>query len=194
VTGVAQVRLPPDRVSFSVGVDSQAPDVAQAFADNRAKLDAVVLALRQKGVQPKELQTSNLDVSSRDHEGKPLPGFRVSSLVTVTRADPASAGDLLQAAVSAGANQAGGLTFSVGDPASVQSRGLELAFQDARHKAETLAKLAGRTLGAAHRIEETQSFRASGLENNYVLDRTDAALATGTEQIGFSLHVVFELR
>ena len=196
VNGTSSVRVAPDRVSFSVGVETQAASVAQAFETNKRKLEAVAAALKRKGVQPKEIQTSNLEISSRDEEGKKLAGYRVSTLVTVTREDPNGVGELLQAAITAGANQAGSLTFSVADPAPFQSRGLELAFQDARVKAEALAGLSKRSLGAVLSITEGASWGSRGLENNltalgYV---GGSGVQAGTEQVAFAITVVFELR
>ena len=60
VAGSAVVRLPPDRVSFSVGVETLQANVSQAFRMNAQKVEAVLAALKTKGVQPKELQASDL--------------------------------------------------------------------------------------------------------------------------------------
>ena len=195
VTGAAALRVPPDRVSFSVGVETSGASVTQAFDSNRKKLDSVVAALKSKGVQPKEIQTSNLEISSRDEAGKRIVGYRVSALVTVTRDDTRGVGDLLQAAISAGANQAGSLGFSVGDPAQFRSRGLELAFQEARGKAEALASLSKRTLGPVVSVTEANAWNRSGLENNlsslgYV---GGGGVQSGSEQVTFAITVVFEL-
>jgi uncharacterized protein YggE len=50
VGGSGIVRLPPDRVSFTVGVETEAPSVAQAFKANGSKLTAVITAIKAKGV------------------------------------------------------------------------------------------------------------------------------------------------
>src|SRR5712664_392173 len=44
VTGTAAVRVPPDRVSFSVGVETEAPSVAKAVEANSAKVAALLAA------------------------------------------------------------------------------------------------------------------------------------------------------
>jgi uncharacterized protein YggE len=197
VNGSSVVRLPPDRVSFSVGVETQAVSVAAAFRANNSKLSAVLTALKAKGVQAKEIQTSNLEIASRDAEGKKLAGFRVSNLVTVTREDPASVSDLLQAAVAAGANQAGSLRFFVSEPAKVQRRGLELAYQDAQTKAETLAGLAKRSLGEVACVSETGPWGGAGLENRSLAGLgyiQGPSVEIGTEQVSFGVSVVFELK
>lgn len=197
VNGASVVRLPPDRVSFSVGVETQAVSVAEAFRANNSKLSAVLAALKAKGVQGKEIQTSNLEITSRDAEGRKLAGFRVSNLVTVTREDPAAVSDLLQAAVAAGANQAGSLRFFVSEPAKVQRRGLELAYQDAQTKAEALAGLAKRSLGEVVCVSETGPWGRGGPENSNLVGLgyiQSPSVEIGTEQVSFGVSVVFELK
>jgi len=147
VSGSSTVRLRPDRVSFTVGVETDAPSVAQSFQQNNGKLNAVVNALKKNGVAPNEIQTSNFYLASRDEEGKKLSGYRVSNSVTVVREGTSDVSGLLQAAVDAGATEAGNVRFFVADPKKSQMRGIELAFQDARAKAEKLAALSGRSLG-----------------------------------------------
>lgn len=194
VTGSAAVRLPPDRASFSVGVETMAKTVSETYATNDAKLTAVLAALKGKGVEPKQVQTSNLDIASREVEGQ-FQGFRVSNLVTVTTDKPATVGDILQAAVAAGANQAGQLRFFVADRARVQSRGLELAFQDARTKAETMARLSHKALGDVVCVSEGPSWMAAGFTNNtYNFYAAGPSIEAGSENVPFSLAVVFELK
>jgi uncharacterized protein YggE len=196
VTGAAAVQVPPDRVSFSLGIETEAPTVSQAFKANASKLDALLAALKEKGVLPKDVQTSNLEITSRDDRGKKLPGFRVSNLVTVTREDPKTVGELLQAAIAAGANQASGLRFSVGDPRRLQNRGLELAFQDAKAKAETLAALAKQSLGSVICLSEAASPGTGVFRNRgYASAPADLQfIEAGMEEVSFSVSVVFELK
>ncbi len=197
VTGAATVQVPPDRVSFSVGIETEAASVSQAFKANGSKVNALLGALKEKGVDPKEIQTSNLEITSRDYRGKRLPGFRVSNVVTVTREDPKTVGELLQTAISAGANQAGRLRFFVGDPRRLQNHGLELAFQDAKAKAETLAGLAKQSLGNVLCVSEVASSGSGALRTRDYLYNRDAALQfteAGTEEVSFSVSVVFEIK
>jgi uncharacterized protein YggE len=115
--------------------------------------------------------------------------------VTITSDDPARAGELLQAAVAAGANQAGGLRFSVADPSKIRARGLELAFQDARSKAEALAQLSRSSLGDVVCVSETYSWDI-GAMNNSVSSYADHSSSTeaGAEEVSFAVSVVFELK
>jgi len=194
VNGAATLRLKPDRASFSVVVETGAQSVSEAFKRNTAKLNAVVGALKERGVASQEIQTSNFSISSRVEKGKKAPGFRVSNLVTVTREDPASISELLQAAVAAGANQVEGLRFFVGDPGKSQPRGLEMAFQNARAKAEKLASLSGKSLGEVVCVADQSPSVLSGglLARNY--DAEAPNIEVGTEALNFNVSVVFELK
>ncbi len=194
VSGAATLRLKPDRVSFSVGVETDAPSVSEAFKRNTAKLNTVVAALKGRGVASQEIQTSNFSISSRVEKGKKPPGFRVSNLLTVTREDLASVSELLQAAVAAGANQVEGLRFFIGDAGKSQPRGLEMAFQNARAKAEKLASLSGRALGEVVCVTDQS---VGVLSEGLVAHRYDAGapnIEAGTEALNFNVSVVFELK
>jgi uncharacterized protein YggE len=197
VTGSGVIRIAPDRVSFSVGVETEAPVVGQAFKANGLKLQAVLSALKAKGVQAKDIQTSNLEVTSRDFEGRQLPGFRVSNLVTVTREDPSSVGELLQAAITAGANQAGSLRFFVAEPSKLQQRGLELAYRDARAKAESLASLANQALGEALCVVESPEWGGNSRNANFIAVgyvSGPSPVEVGSEQLSFGVTVTYALK
>ena len=197
VSGSAKLREQPDRVSFSVGVETRAAAVTEAYNTNNTKLNTVVSALKARGVKPGDIQTSNFSITSTDEQGKPLTGFRVSNLVTVTQDARGDLSGLLQAAVAAGANQAGGLRFFVADPKPLQSRGIELAFQDARSKAQKLASLSGRALGDVVSIDEMLANALSGAPGTTVTVATFAespSIDIGTEELSFAVNVVFRLK
>jgi uncharacterized protein YggE len=194
VQGSAVVRLPPDRVSFSVGVETLNANVSQAFRANAQKVAAILEALKAKGVRPAEIQTSNLEVSSRNPDGTPAKGYRVTNRVTVSREDASGVGELLEAAVSAGANDAGQLNFYVADPSAAQGRGLELAFASAKAKAQTLAKLAGQALGEPLCVSESYARDYSTMNTVRFAGNVQMSVEPGTEALTFAVDVVFALK
>ena len=115
--------------------------------------------------------------------------------MSVTRADPAGVGRLLEAAVDAGANTVSGVSFAVSDPARGRDGALQAAFADARAKAEVLARAAGRALGRAIAITEGTAgsplpipmMRAQAMGGGMPVE-------SGTEEVSFTVSVVFELR
>jgi len=127
VQGVASQRLTPDGASFSVGVETRAMSVRDAFNANAQKIERVLTALKQEGVTAEEMQTSDFRVSSVTSRSGAPAGFSVSNVVTVRRPDAASVPGLLQSAMEAGANQVANVQFFVADVSAVQRKGLELA-------------------------------------------------------------------
>ena len=193
VGGSAIVRMPPDRVSFSVGVETQHANVSEAFRANGRRVEAVLAALKAKGVQGKELQTSDLEISSRNPDGTPAKGYRVANRVTVTRESAAAVGELIEAAIAAGANEANRLSFYLADPGVAQKRGLELAFASAHAKAETLAALAKQPLGEALCVTEEVG-GGNPMSNVALMARGGAdTIEAGTEAVTFAVNVVFAL-
>jgi uncharacterized protein YggE len=79
--------------------------------------------------------------------------------MTVTTTDLTGFGRLLNAAVNAVGNDLGldGLQFDVADKAPLVEQARELAFAQARQKADHLAGLVGQTIGSIAAVAETHS-------------------------------------
>jgi hypothetical protein len=184
-------------VSFSLGVETESASVAEAFQKNNHKLNAVVVALKSHGVKAAEIQTSNFTITSREEDGKKRPGFRVSNVVTITREDPSGVSELLQASVDAGANQAAALRFFVANPKPLQDHGIELAFHDARAKAEKLAALSGRKLGDVICVSDQIAYNKNasmGVSETITVTAAAPSIEIGLEELNFGVAAVFELK
>jgi len=99
--------------------------------------------------------------------------------------------------VDAGANSVSGLSFTVSDPARGRDAALQAAYADARAKAEVLARAAGRTLGRAVTIAEGGGVRPPipyAFEAKAMSRPADVPIEVGTEEVSFTVSVVFELR
>lgn len=82
------------------------------------------------------------------------PLFRASESVTVILHQPERAGEMVSAAIAAGATATKGPTFFPGDPEAAYNNTLLAAFDQAKEKAAALAARAGAILGPAISIEE----------------------------------------
>jgi uncharacterized protein YggE len=87
-----------------------------------------------------------------------LTGYLATNNVTVTVNQVERAGELLDAALGAGANRIGGVRFGLRDPSALRQQALAEAVQAARAKAETLAAELGlRVVGVSTVTEEAVS-------------------------------------
>jgi uncharacterized protein YggE len=196
VHGSATISTPPDRVAFTVGVETRDTSATAAFKTNTAKVHAVLAALRGRGVTEKQMQTSHLEVDTIPARAKIPRTFKVANLVTVIRQDPAEVGSLIEAAVAAGANDVGRLRFFVADVSAFEHEGLQQAFKNARAKAEVLARESGTTLGDVISMTDQTTYPDNDLRGQlrslgYV---GSGGVEAGSEQLQFVVTVVFALR
>lgn len=203
VTGTGKVTQTPDRFTFTAGVQTMAPTVDDAVAENNRRVAAVIAALKKAGATDRDIQTSNFNIwPQQDYqEGRPprILGYQVSNNITVRSSKIDQAGRLIGVAIGAGVNTSSGLQFSVADPAAGRERGLRAAFDDARAKAALLAQAAGRTLGRAIVISEGVQHtppqpmpRAMAMEAR--IAQADVPVEAGSEELTFTVSVTFELR
>ena len=161
VTGEATVSVPPDQARIDGGVTSDAKTAHEASDANNAAMGKVLAALKGAGIEEKDYQTSRLALqpqfatSSKASERTPgIVGFRASNRVTVRIRDVAKIANVIDVLVGAGANEIGGINFTVSQASKHLDEAREKAIADARRKAEIYAKAAGVTLGEPISISE----------------------------------------
>lgn len=155
VTGNAKITVDPDEAVVNLGVRTQA-DRAQAAMDaNSIKMNQVLDALRKLGLGDDDLATSMIELWPRyDDRGELITGYDASNQIEVTIRDLAMVGRVLDTAVDAGANVAGGISFRVSDENEGLDAALAEAVTDAKAKAETMAAAAEATVGPVVTIIE----------------------------------------
>ncbi|MEJ2292750.1 MAG: SIMPL domain-containing protein [Deinococcales bacterium] len=165
VHGSGTVYGEPDIALLTLGVDVAEPKVKDALATADHTMQAVRQVFLNAGVASQDIRTVAFNVwreDIRDRSGT-VTGerYHVRHSYQVTLHDLARLGDLLGAAVDAGANNVQGIDFSIADPAALQARARAAAMRDAQARAQQLATLAGVTLGRPVSIEETSTPLAS---------------------------------
>ena len=151
VTGSAQAALTPDIAYINIGVHSENVDPKEAVASNNVSSQAVADALKALGVDGKDILTTNFSIYPQDEYGpdnqKIGSKFMVDNTVYVTLRDLTKIGDLLGAAVKAGANSINGIQFDVADKTPFLAEARKAAVENANLQAQDLAKAAGVELG-----------------------------------------------
>jgi hypothetical protein len=157
VTGSGTVYVTPDIAYIYIGVHTENPEIAQAVANNNDQTQAVVNALRNSGVEGKDIQTSNFSVWSYQTTD-PLTGmatgtnYSVDNTVYVTVRELSILPDLLDTAIDAGANNINSISFDVADKSTAMTDARQLAMENAAELADELARTAGLSLGGIQNI------------------------------------------
>jgi uncharacterized protein YggE len=123
-----------------------------------AAMGKVLLALKGAGIAEKDFQTSRLSLqpqSAPNRAGPPaIVGYRASNRVTIRLRDVTKVANVIDTLVGAGANDIGGISFTVSQASKLLDEAREQAVADARRKADIYARAAGVTLGAPLSISE----------------------------------------
>lgn len=204
VSGTGHATVTPDRFTFNVGVQTVAPTVEDAVAENNRRTANVIAALKKAGAQDKDIQTSQFSIyPQQEYQQGQQPrilGYQVTNNITVRSSKISDAGRLLGIAVNSGVNNSSGINFEVSDPARGRDQGLRAAFEDARSKAALLAQAAGRTLGRALVINEGGQTtpppypmpRVAAMEMR--AQAAEVPIESGSQELTFTISATFELR
>jgi uncharacterized protein YggE len=199
VVGEGRITLVPDLAEINIGAEATAETVSEVKARVDRQVAAIVATLQRMGVQEKDIRTTHysiyydrvpVQVRSGPMPAEGDPGYRVSSMMRVTVRDVDRAGDLLDAAVEAGANHVYGMTFTVSDESLWQGQARERAMEDARARAAELARLAGVSLGQVLSVSEV----IGGLPTAMLAGMESKHIALGELEMGTQVQVTFAIQ
>lgn len=201
VNGTGRVFAQPDTAVVNVGVEITAPTLTSALKQANENMTQVLDAIKGQGVDAKDIQTTTFNVypiTSEPKEGETpqVTAYRVSNVATVKVRQINNVGQVLDAALTAGANFVGSILFTVDDPTKYQEQARTLAVKDAMAKAKTLADAAGVKLGKIVTITEL----GGGVQPLYRQVFVEAAvpsaappIETGQNEIAVTVEMHFEI-
>ena len=149
VVAQGEIRVKPDVAYVNLGVRTTAPTARVAMDQNNAAIAAVIARLETLGVAKKDMQTGSINLypqikppmpPTKDEPGtETIAGYLANNMLNVTVNDLSKVGEILDAAISAGANTVGGVRLGVKDDAKLRDDALSAAVKNARPKADLVA-------------------------------------------------------
>ncbi|MGF7152681.1 SIMPL domain-containing protein [Novosphingobium gossypii] len=170
VTAQGSSTREPDLASYSAGVTSQGATASEALSANSAQMSKVIAALKRAGIADKDVQTSNLSVSPVYAQPKRLPdgnyedgpqkivGYQANNTVAVRQRKLADMGKVIDALVTAGANQVNGPNFQLSQPEAAMDEARVEAMKSARARADLYARAAGLRVARIVSISESSGY------------------------------------
>jgi hypothetical protein len=165
VTGTGEAHAKPDFAQVQVGVVTEGATAAEALRRNNEAMGQLVVLIRKRGIEDRDLQTTQFSVTPRyryDKEQRDPPkiaSYQVTNEVQVKVRDITRLGAFLDETVSVGANQVQGISFGVAEPAKLMDEARRKAMADAQRRAQVYAEAAGAKIGKPIRISEQPSAR-----------------------------------
>jgi uncharacterized protein len=199
VTGIGSAAAAPDVMRVHLATSSTAADVSTAIATANATVKRIRGALTRAGVKPADVSTSDFSVHG-GYTKKTVNRFTASHSLSVILRDLERAGQTIADAAAAGGNATRiySVNYDISDRRPLLEQARQAAYAEARAKAETYAKLAGRTLGTVASVHEGNAdyyggdSALSGLSGG--LSAPSAVpLSPGTRSVSVATSVVWNL-
>lgn len=201
VTGEGTVSSAPDLATVSLGVTTQAKTAAEAMAANSTALNTVLQRLKAAGVEPRDMQTSNLTLNpnwvSKDNGAtSEIAGYTAANILTVQVRALDKLGAVLDGSITDGANTLNGVTFGLAEPRPALDEARKMAIADAMARAKLLVEAAGAKLGSIVSISEQSGYNQP--QPMFRMGVADSAPSVPTEggEVGLtaSVTMVYEIK
>ena len=163
VSATGVVSATPDEATIQTGVSSEAKTARDALSKNSEAMKKVIAELKGKGVEPKDIQTSQFNIEPvyvYPKEGQPpvVTGYRAHNMVAVKVRNLDKLGDVLDQLVTVGANQVNGISFDVSKAETLKDEARKEAMANALRRAKLLAQAADAEVGEVVQISEEVSY------------------------------------
>jgi len=206
VKGEGKIDVKPDIALITFSVIRESRDIAKAQEENTQTMNDIIENLINLGVKKSDLKTTNYSIYpryeyNRETGKQTLAGYEVRQNLEVKIRDFNEIGKTIQESTDLGANQMGGLNFTIDDQTKAKSDARAKAIADAKSKAKILAKQLGIKLGSIINFYEssdytpvykTQSMIGGGDISEEIAMPTPN-IEPGTNEIQINVGLVYEI-
>lgn len=207
VSGTAKKEVSNQVAEFTVTFTTENEDKGKAESRNNEKVKKFLDEIKKFGISDSDITTESLNVYQKqedkwnEKEGRSkweYTDWVFSQSIKVKIKDVAKVNDFTNIASRNESSNIYGPNFTVNTQNLDETEVYNLAFENAKKKAEALAAQSGRTLGKAMFITESNNFAtpfpvtARGFGGG--AGGPSAELPVGTSEVSKTLNVIFELR
>jgi len=174
VSGTGKVTSAPDTVIVSIAVETENTDAYKAQQENAEKMNRVTDSLKGMGLTDDEIETTNYYIYSYTSGDDSVFGskkkiYRVTNTIKVESSKVDKAGEIIDTAVSAGANSINYISFTLSDEKSNQlrSQALQAAVAQAGSDADAVASALGVRISGVKSVSVGASYTPMSYDNSY---------------------------
>lgn len=212
VSGQAEVRVQPDEVVFTLGVESVDRDMLAAQKRTDDAVRQVLSIAKTNNIKPEDVQTSyisvqpkyntdDLEYGQRQNVKREFVGYQVSKTIAVTLRDISRFDSLLSDVLKAGVTRLSNVEFRDSKIRQHKDQARAMAIKAAQEKAKLLASQIGQSIGPAYSITESGVVPYSPANvsqnrmDNFIGGASEAenAIAPGTISVSAQVTVSFRL-
>jgi hypothetical protein len=161
VHGNAEIPATPDEAAARLGIVRQAPSAQAAQEQVNSVAQGILTAVAKLGIITDRIRTSRLTLTPvyapQRPEGREPPrivAYNAANIVTIEVENLDRIGPVIDAGLTAGANQLEGVQFRLKNDLAAREQALKLAVTEARRKAEAMAEALGVRLQEVLEVSE----------------------------------------
>lgn len=159
VVGSGDVQGRPDTLNANVSIEATAPDVTAAMNQTSDRMQAVINALTNSGINRNDISTTNVTLQPQYGGGDnpTIIAYQASNSISVKIRNLNNASQTLGLIGTTGgdATRINSVSYAIDDDSQLVKDARTRAFDDAKDRAEQYAQLAGLTLGKVISISES---------------------------------------
>ncbi len=202
ISETGEVYASPDLAVISFAVVNEAKSVTDAMNENSATMNNVIEAVKEQGIEDKDLKTTSFNIYPRYEysEGtygkRILVGYEVIQELQVKIRDLGKIGIIIERAADSGANRVDDLYLTIDDQDALKKQAREQAIAQAKTKAGELALQLGVKLGKI--VSFNESFYAPRYDTQYSMKEGIGGaevpdIQTGENKISVSVIITYEI-
>lgn len=197
VTGEGKATAVPDIAQINLGITVNGSSVSVVQSQANTTINNVTAAIKKLGVGDKDLQTVNYNLRP-DYDfnsgRQSIKGYVADINLSVKVRQFDKINQVIDAATANGANQVGGLSFTLDDATleKLQSEARKIAISKAKAKAAQIAAESGITLGRVINVSEGSNPSPRPM---YALEKAaPTQIEPGSSEISVSITLSYETR
>ncbi|WP_436911001.1 SIMPL domain-containing protein [Halosimplex marinum] len=195
-----QVQAEADRAVVRVGVVATGDDIETVRSHLSTNASSMRSALNEMGIEDGQIRTAYYDISTnRRYGGAPSeePAYRAIHTFAITTDDPGSVGQVVDTAVTSGADEVDGVEFtlSADKREELRQEALTEAMNSARGEASTIAAAEDLSVTGVDRVSTTEYHaRSYGVQTAALAAGGDGgtSIDSGPVSVSASVTVVYE--
>jgi uncharacterized protein YggE len=193
-TGEGKINAVPDQATVMAGITGQSQTVADAKNKINLTSDKIIKDLKKLGLSDKDIKTTDYSVnpnySNNSGTGiilmmapggqQNITGYTVTQNLNINVQPIDKANQVIDTVTNDGANLVGGVNFTFSDQLSksLETQATQLAVNDAKTKAEALAKAAGISLGKIVNVVRNQGGQIMPMMAAGINSKADQSIPT----------------
>ena len=207
VSGQAEVRVPPDEVVFTLGVEFLDKDISVAQKRTDDAVRQVLAIAKANNVKNEDVQTSHITIQPKyntddvDYEARralkrEFIGYQAFKQIGITLRDISRFDSLLTDVLKGGVTRLSNVEFRDSKVRLHKDQARAMAMKAAQEKAQMMAREIGQGIGPAYTITEEGINTYNTFNESVNASRTTApasAIAPGTISVSAQVTVSFRL-